>query len=287
MYILFDIGGTKMRLAASRDGTTFDEPKFCKTPADNFDEGMRLFAKLAREMSNGETITAAAGGIAGPLNKEKTKLARSPNIAGWTEKPLKTSLENILGAHVYLENDTAIVGLGEATAGAARGFEIAVYITVSTGVGGVRIVDGAIDRSAMGFEIGHQVIVCPEHSRDTATLCTYCNGPGHLEGYISGAAFERKYGKKPYEVTEATAWEDAARLLAYGLNNAIMHWSPDVIVLGGSMIIGKPAIQLNRIEAHLKDIVKIFPTLPVLKKAELGDVGGLHGALAYLQKITK
>jgi len=29
--------------------------------------------------------------------------------------------------------------------------------------------------------------------------------------------------------------------------------------------------------------LKIFPKLPLIKKAELGDFGGLYGALAFLK----
>ncbi len=62
-----------------------------------------------------------------------------------------------------------------------------------------------------------------------------------------------------------------------------VFWSPDVIVLGGSMITGDPSIPLDITEAHLKEILKIYPELPAIKKAELGDSGGLHGALEYIK----
>ena len=57
-----------------------------------------------------------------------------------------------------IANDTAVVGLGEAHRGAGIGYNIVTYITVSTGVGGTRIVDGRIDRRIYGFEPGHQTI---------------------------------------------------------------------------------------------------------------------------------
>ena len=58
----------------------------------------------------------------------------------------------------YLANDSDLDGLGEATVGAGKGFNIVAYITVSTGIGGVRIVGGKIDVSTYGFEPGHQII---------------------------------------------------------------------------------------------------------------------------------
>ena len=277
MYLLFDIGGTKMRIAVSKDGESFAEPNIVSTPQD-FEEGILTFQEIAKELTKGEKIEAIAGGIAGPLDKEKTMLLNSPNIPGWIKKPLKGELEKVLAAPVSLENDAALVGLGEAVYGAGKGSRIAVYITVSTGVGGSRFVDGKIDTSAMGFEPGHQII-----NFDDKTMCPGCKRQGHLEGYVSGTAVELKYGKKPYEIKDLEIWDELAKLLAIGLNNTIVHWSPDVVVLGGSMIVREPGISLDRVQHHLLEVMTIFPKPPLLKKAGLQDVGGLYGALAFLK----
>jgi glucokinase len=281
MRILFDIGGTKMRLSGSKDGRTFGDPVIIQTPKDDFEKGISVFIEAARRIAGDEKIEAVAGGIAGPLDREKTMLLNAPNIPGWNNKPLKRELMGALGTEVYIENDAAVVGLGEALVGAGRGGKIVAYLTVSTGVGGVRIVDGAIDKNSFGFEPGHQIL----NMDDNSVLCGSCGEGGHLESYISGVAFSKRYNRKAYEVHDQTAWEEAARILAIGLNNAAVFWSPDIIVLGGSMIVGDPSIPFPRIEYHFKNILKIFPEQPVLKKAELGDVGGLHGALAYLESL--
>ncbi len=276
MHILFDIGGTNMRLAGSRDGVLFGEMVKVKTPED-FGEGIRLFIETAREIAGAEKIDAIAGGIAGSFDAAKAALWRSPNISGWEGKPLKKRFEEEFGVPVFLENDAALAGLGEAVAGAGKDHAIVGYITVGTGVGGVRIVDGTIDRNAVGFEPGHQIV-----SFDRGENFGL-GGVGDLESCISGSAFEKRYGKKPYEVTEESAWEEAARVLAVGLYNVAVLWSPDAIVLGGSMIVGNPAIELERVQEYFSKILKIFETLPVLLKAHLGDVGGLSGALALLK----
>jgi len=277
MFLLFDIGGTKMRLAVSKDGKSFDEPKIVDTPQD-FNAGMSLFQKISMELSGGGKIKAVAGGIAGPLDRGKTKLINSPNLPRWVDKPLKETLQKTLKTPVHLENDAAIVGLGEAVNGAGKGEEIVAYITVSTGIGGARIVDGRIDRNIFGFEPGHQII------DPTGTLCPICGSAGHLEGHLSGVALEARYHKKPYEITDNQVWEEEAKWLAYGLNNTAVYWSPSVIVLGGSMITKSPGISIERVSYHLKKTLTIFPERPRLAKAELGDIGGLYGALEILKQ---
>jgi predicted NBD/HSP70 family sugar kinase len=278
MYILFDIGGTKMRLAASQDGENFSEPKIVQTP-ETFDQGIATFAQIAKEFAEGEKIQGIAGGIPGPLNKEKTMVINAPNLPAWNNKPLVEQLEQTLHAPVILENDAALVGLGETTYGAARGHAIAVYITISTGVGGARFVHGKIDESALGFEPGHQII----NFDDDAQICPGCNKQGHLEGYVSGTALESRHNKKPYEIEDEKVWDETAKLLAIGLNNTIVHWSPDIVVLGGSMITKQPGISIEKVRYYLQDVMKIFPNPPKIEQAQLQDIGGLYGALALLK----
>lgn len=272
--ILFDIGGTNTRVAVTRDDAAFGEPKIFPTPPD-FERGIEAVASAARELLGGEAPECGAGGIAGVLSRDRATFIHGPHLPGWSGKPVRDALERSLGTEVVIENDTAVVGLGEATAGAGVGERIVAYITVSTGVGGVRIVDGKIDLSASGFEPGHQII-----DAGRGLSATSVGGSGSdLEGIISGTAITKRYGKKPYEITDEKFWDEMARLLAYGLNNTILHWSPDAVVIGGSMM-KKIGIPVPAVERHLRGILQIFPELPKIKKADLGDLGGLHGAIA-------
>lgn len=277
MYLVFDIGGTKMRIAATKDFKDFGEPKVLPTP-QSFYEGVELFKQACNELSKGEDVSGVAGGIAGPLNKEKTMMVKSPNISHWADKPLKTELEKAFGAPVHLENDAALVGLGEAAFGGGKDKNIVVYMTISTGVGGSRFVDQKIDRNAIGFEPGHQIL------KYDGIPCIGCGGLGHLEGYISGKALTERYGKPPEKIVDEKVWDEVAQILAYGLNNIITHWSPEVIVLGGSVMKG---IDIRKVNKYLRDVVKIYTTLPELKPAELGDYGGLYGAVAYLKSVLE
>ncbi|MCR4330874.1 MAG: ROK family protein [Patescibacteria group bacterium] len=277
MYILFDIGGTKMRIALSRDEKSFNDPVIVDTP-QKFEDGISLFRETVSALVGGERILAMAGGIAGVFDKKKGMLSNSPNLPDWIGKPLREELEKACDTKVFIENDSALVGLGEALVGSGGGFNVVAYITVSTGVGGARIIEGKIDEAVIGFEPGHQIID-PDN-----TLCPECEG-NDLESYVSGVAVGKRYGMKPYEIKEETLWEETLpKFLAYGLNNTVVHWSPDVVVLGGSMIVGDPAISVEATERYLKEIMHIFPNIPVIKKATLGAEGGLHGALAYLKQ---
>lgn len=252
MYLLFDIGATKMRLAISHDGRTFEAPKVIASSADET-QILADLSQTARELLGDEMPEAICGGI--------TRKHES----------LKQEISKLFTCSSYIENDTAMVGLGEALAGAGRGASIMAYVTVSTGVGGVKIVNGRIDENSTGFEPGYQIISVNGENRT-------------LEELISGHSLAQRMGQSPREIADLTVWEDLARYLAIGLNNLIVDWSPELVVLGGSMITGTPAIDLARTEQYLREILTVFPSLPPLKRAELGDFGGLHGALHFLRQ---
>lgn len=283
MYVLFDIGGTKTRVAVAESTDAFGEMKKIDTPK-TFEEGIEVMCAIVDELRAGNEITEVAVGIAGPLAPDHGELVLSPNLPNWAGKPFRRTLsERLLVPEdsVLVENDSAMVALGEAHFGAGKGDDIMAYITVSTGVGGARIVDGHIDRSTFGFEPGHQILDMD------GTVCRAFES-FEAEDMLSGTATALRFGKKAYEVTDPEVWDELSKWLAYMLNNTIVHWSPRSVVLGGSMIVGEPAIPVDKVDAELAKLLHIFPQRPFLKKATLEDKGGLYGGLARIaQKVHK
>ena len=178
MFLLFDIGGTKIRVAVANAKGIIGEPVIMQTPA-NFDKGMELLTQTARFLCAEEKITAVVGGVAGSFDRGHTALVSGSNIASWIGKPIKKLFEDAFQALVYLENDAALAGLGEAVIGAGKDYEIVGYMTVSTGVGGARITNKAIDRHVFGFEPAFQIIDFDGSS------CSRCS-KRHLGAHISG-----------------------------------------------------------------------------------------------------
>ncbi|MBI3335208.1 MAG: ROK family protein [Candidatus Portnoybacteria bacterium] len=278
MYLLFDIGGTNIRLGFSHDGICIDKKETFSRPKDSKEAmgAIRLFCKKSLE---NQPLKTAVGGIAGVLDAKKETLLVSPNMKEWEGMNVKKALQKGLKTNVLLENDADLAGLGEAVYGQGKEQSIVAYLAVGTGVGGTRIVNKTIDKNAWGFEPGHQIIEI------NGKKCL-CGGKGHLESYISGGAIERELGKKPYEITDEQFWDEKAKLLALGLHNTIVYWSPDVVILGGSMM-KEIGIPIERVTYHLKKIMKIFPELPPIKKAALEDEAGLWGGLAYTNQKLK
>ena len=275
MKFLFDIGGSKTRVSATEDGSSFAEPVIEKTP-DSVEDGVEMVRNIINDISQGSSIDGLWGGITGVWNADRSSLVHSPNMKGWVGKPVREMFEKALSAPMTVENDADVVGLGEVHYGAGVGSKICVYITISTGVGGARLVDGRIDRATVGFEPGHHIL-----NRDL--LDPSSSTPVYestFEGHVSGTALKRRLGVDPVEVSDDAVWEELAFQSAVGIYNSILFWSPDTVVVGGSMVVGNPDIPIDRIRHHIERLGSFLPVLPEIKRAELADVGGIYGALA-------
>jgi len=270
MYIVADIGGTKMRIAGTATLDRFKDPVILNTP-ESYEEGIALIIKTIRQISQGGDVEAIAMGLAGVLVNGRRSLVHS-NVTDWNGRSIADDIEEAFPTRVLLENDTALVGLGEAVFGAGTGSRLLMYMTVSTGVNAIRIVNGSIDKATLGFETGDQYLFVD-------------GAPGQLGDLISGKAVSLRYGVHPRELgQDSPVWEELAHLTSYGIYNSIVHWSPDRVVLGGSMF-NKIGIPIDTIRKTLEEINVKYPSIPEVVHSSLGDLGGLYGGLARLRQL--
>jgi glucokinase len=269
VYLLFDIGGTKLRIALAPDLASFGEPRVLPTPA-SFPDALAVM----REFVGNNKIESIAGGIAGTWDEGRTKLLASPHLAAWVGVPITEELARVFNCPVYLENDAAIVGLGEALllrqGSAGQEHSIIAYLTISTGVGGARLVDGKIDEHGVGFEPGQAIL-------------DYHHPEKHFEDYVSGTAVKLATGQEPKAITDPAFWVELSKIVAIGLHDLALEWTPDTIIIGGSMM-GTPGLDLEVIKQEFALRWDAHTPLPTITRATLGDLGGLHGALAFLKQ---
>lgn len=269
--LVFDIGGTNLRYAISPGRF---KPVLITVPKE-YSHAVKMIAAEARR----HHVKMIVGGLPGPMDAGKTKLIQSTNLPGWVDHNFKKDLARFSGAKVRLENDSALVGLGESVYGSGRGRRIAAYIGIGTGLGGVRIVDGQVDANAHGFEPGHHFmdINITSHRHPSPH-------PGDWESLISGSGVFYQTGKRSETITDRKFWRQMEKRMALGLINVSMFWSPDMIVLGGSLM---KKMTIVGIEKNFKQHMKIFPKPIPIRRAKLGDFGGLYGALALARSQGK
>ncbi|MEA2715153.1 MAG: hypothetical protein QOG91_181 [Candidatus Parcubacteria bacterium] len=283
MILVFDIGGSRTRIARVDAVSTDvqDVPSLSgrmeyETP-QNFDEAVeKLNAGLQSQKGPGEEPAAVCGGFPGQHNRSDSVITYAPNLPQWVGRSLIGALRQKNdgatgvpeGIPLLLENDAALAALAEARLGSGKGHAIVVFLTLSTGVGGARVVRGHIDSSTFGFEPGHQIV-------------EWQTGKS-LEDFVSGKGIQAEYGMEIQRITDAAARDQIGRILAVGLHNVILHWSPEIVVLGGPVILKQPAIDLSTVRPYVAKSLK-FKTVPDIVPAMLSTDAGLIGAALMAQ----
>lgn len=264
--LVFDIGGTTTRVASSSNGRTLSRLIVYPTPK-KYAEGLpRLIAAL-HQAADGKKISRVIGGIAAPLDSRRARTVHTSSLPGWYRFSLKRDLQKQIRAPVQLENDAALAGLGEAVQGAGRGHNIVAFLTIGTGVGGARIINGRLDVSALGFEPG-DMIVGQRLGHDV-----------HLESLISGSGLARQHRREAKKIVSRPVWSAVERYLALALVNVAVLWSPNIIVIGGS--IGRSSsVNLTQVRKLYSRHLTVFHVPPRITRGLLGDSAGLYGALA-------
>ncbi len=266
MKVLFDIGGTYTRIGISDDGIKIIDVKKLDTKP-NFEEMLHDISNELQDIIFGNEISAGGIGVTGVLDKKQGFLIKSPHLPEWNGINIRKKMTERLGCEFVLENDAASEALGEACFGAGRENKIVAYMCVGTGIGGARIVEQKMDESRMGFEPGHMIL-------------DYDGQMSRLEEFGSGTAMEKIYGVCPENLEDPKAWESETRILAIGVHNMITMWSPDVVVLGGSVA---KKIDFELLNTMVSEMVEIFPEAPRVVPAELGDQAGLLGLLMLVR----
>ena len=133
----------------------------------------RLLALIDSVIARAQEPIAAIGiSSPGPIEPETGAIVSPPNLPGWNGVPLGRLIQERFNIPAFLGNDANVAALAEVYKGAARGHKHAIYITVSTGIGGGIVIDGKLLLGAHGLagELGHIVLVADGERVSTLEL---------------------------------------------------------------------------------------------------------------------
>lgn len=278
MFISIETGGTNTRIATSKNLKDIKEYRIFST-RKNFNLGIKKITNAIEEMALQNQIKGLVFGLPGIIDTKKHKLIKSPHLKEWTNKPIFELLSKKFKCPIFIQNEAALAGLGEAVFGAGEKYKIVAYLAIGTGVGGARIINKQIDQSAQGFEPGHQIV------KLNGKRLMSCMQKGCLESYVSGKIFYQKYKIKPENCNNIKVWQDFAKNFSQGVINTIVFWSPHVVVIGGSFA-KKGRIFFNPLRKFVKGNLLVLNAPPILK-SRLGDKSGVYGGLHFLKTHKK
>ena len=309
MYrIGIDLGGTNIVAGVVDDEFRIVATAKCKTriprPAEEIVVDMARMAKEAVQNAGLTMADIAYVGVGSPGTcNADTGIVEYSNNLQFEKLPLRDMLGGMLDKAVYIENDANAAALGEALAGAAKGAQSCVCITLGTGVGGGIIIDGKIygGFNFAGAELGHTVIMVD------GELCT-CGRFGCWEAYASATALLNQTRRAMVNHPDSAMWSIAEDLdkvngrtafdgmragdavaaqvvdtyikyIATGLINVINIFQPEVLCIGGG-ICKEGDTLLKPLAAHIERerYSKYSSHQTRLCVATLGNDAGIIGA---------
>ena len=228
-----EAGGTKMVLAVYDENGQQLELTRMKTE----DPAITVPAMNAWFREN--RIDALGIGCFGPLDLNKKSetygwITNTPKLA-WRNTPILQAVTEGMDIPVEIDTDVNAAAVAEVEAGAAKGCQNAVYMTIGTGIGGGVVLNGQPLHGLVHPEVGHMLMKplaedpCPEG------FCPY--HASCLEGLAAGPAIGKRAGKDASELAEDDiAFTIEAKYLAQMCVNLIMTYSPEKIILGGGVM---------------------------------------------------
>jgi glucokinase len=305
-----DLGGTKIQaIIADRDNNVLGQARR-PTPTTGgppdviaaLIEALEEAAEAARVKP--DALSGIGVGAPGGIDEATGSLANAANLPNWRDPvPVAQLLGDRFGATVKLGNDVTVATQAEFTLGAAREFDSLLGVFWGTGVGGGIILGGQVwnGRGTAG-EIGHIPV------RHHGIRCP-CGRRGCMEAYAGRRAMEQRAreavddGQKTdlFKIMEEKGrdrltsgiWAraidrgdelaesliaDAVDALGTAVASACNVLDPEAVVIGGGLGVRFGDPYARRIQDAMMPHLFHDDDPPVMRVAELGDLGGALGA---------
>lgn len=308
-YIGIDLGGTNVAAGmVQEDGVLLGKASVpCPRGGEAVADAIARAARMAAEAAEVDLKGAKGVGLASPgsIDPERGEVGHAFNL-GLDHVPLADMVsQRLWGLPTLLENDANAAALGEYIAGAGRGKDSLVAVTLGTGVGSGAVLGGKLYTgfNYAGMEAGHTVI------HRGGRECT-CGRKGCWEAYSSATGLIRSTreameahpgsklwqfaptleavnGKTPFDAAQAgdetaqAVVDEYIEDLACGLANLINILQPEVVCLGGGVSKqGEALLAPLRVVLNREEFTRDAPRRCQVLEAQLGnDAGIIGGAL--------
>ena len=238
-----DVGGSTVKSVVLKDGRIESR---IRIPRDR--PIAELLGYVVGEAVAEHGVTSAGVGIAGLVDHATGRFVWGPHLTD-VGVDVSSILDGLIESHV-VDNDANCAAYGEWVAGPAQGHQVALTVSVGTGIGAGLVVDGDIWRgSGFAGEVGHMTMV-------DADLECPCGRSGCWETLVSGRRLDAEAEKLGIEGGAEALVEAALRgstpaaevlrtagcWLGVGITNLILVLDPSIVVVAGGVSGAGPAI---------------------------------------------
>lgn len=302
-----DLGGTNIAVGLVNDD--YEIISYTTVPTEAWRSADEVVATMAQAVNTvldqaglkAEDCVSIGVGAPGTCDVQNGVVYRSYSM-NWTDLPLAQMMGKHFSIPVLVDNDANCAALAEVKAGAAKGKENIVLVTLGTGIGSGIVLGGRIfsGLKGNGAEMGHMMI----HLEGTE-VC-FCGRKGCWDSFASATALvhqaeaaakehpesllnnvEKIDGKSVFDAADngdsvaQAVIDQYCQYLAIGISNIVNALAPEMILVGGGI-----SRQGDRILAPVRKYVaencfdKRPEALPEIMPAQMGNEAGIVGAAA-------
>lgn len=288
-YICIDIGGTSIKYGIIQEDGTFLITGEMPTEAKQYG-GPGIIEKIKQIVADFLKKYHPEGiciSTAGMVDCEKGKITyASPLIPDYTGTEIKKIVEETFSLPCEVENDVNCAGLAEAYAGASKGSNISLCLTVGTGIGGAIVIDGKVFHgfSGSGCEIGYMHLPGGEFQdlgassvlvKKTAEFKKMA--PENIDGrYVFENA---KKGDKDC----IRAIDEMVDVLGMGIANICYVLNPEIVVLGGGIMAQREYLEAGLQKSLDKYLIPSVAQHTRLAFAKNQNQAGMLGAFYHFK----
>lgn len=275
LAIAVDLGATNLRVGiVSKNGKilkqfTTETPKIKNQPSFLIKTIIVLINSIL-ESYDKKRILGIGVVVPSPIDSKKGEMTNPPNLP-YKKVAITKPLKKYFSLPVFLSNDCSSAVLAEKYFGAGKKSSNFVYLTISSGIGSGIIADNHLlsGHNNSAGEVGHFIV-------DTIynLHCQCGGGYGHWEAYCSGnnmpiflktwLKFERI--KNNYAANTSKDIFDLAKnkdknilnflkqigkINARGISNIIVAYNPEIIIMGGSVILNNSSFIIPEIKNNI------------------------------------
>lgn len=309
-YLGIDLGGTNIAVGIVDENNKIIARASTKTKTDSAEQVADAMAETAYAALKNAGLTIndvpwIGVGSPGTVNQATGIIEFANNLPFKNTPMVKMLSERMEGKKVLMENDANAAAYGEYMAGALKGADNAIAVTLGTGLGGGIIINHKIYSGSnyAGAELGHTVIVvdgrpctCGRHG------CweTYASATGlikttkeHMEKAPKDSPLWKLVDGDINRVSGRTAFDamrqgdpigqeivdEYIKYFSVGLVDMINIFQPDILCVGGGICNeGETLLGPVRAFVEKEQYAMNSSKKTVICRAELGNDAGIIGA---------